>query len=171
MRSAIDICSGSIIPRSPLIRLFRRRMSRSVALATWSWTCRRRDIRPRRCCRSTRALRPGLLHHRMRSSPNFSVVNRRGIGIHVTFEQFSSVASPSFGNRGVASPQAIERRGTVYQEALAAATNAPSGASRHQPRSKIKNRKVLALAILSLIQGLVVVVNEVFDVVGALHFT
>jgi len=89
------------------------------------------------------------------------VVNRRGLGIHLTFERFASGFTP----------ETVERRGTVYQEALAAATKPPLGGAPTKAKSKSKNSKVLIFAILSLIQGLVVVVNEVFDVIGALHFT
>jgi hypothetical protein len=95
----------------------------------------------------------------MRSSPSFLVVNRRGLGIRFSIEQYSSgpVTNPDF--------RSIERKGSVYQEALAAATRPV------KPKSKIGNRKALALASLVLVQALIVVVNEVFDVVGALHFT
>lgn len=68
-------------------------------------------------------------------------------------------------------PSRSARTGSVYQEALAAATRAPSGAPGHKPRGKLKNYKVLALAGLGLVQGLIVVVNEVFDFVDYLHFT
>jgi len=97
------------------------------------------------------------------------VVNRRGYGIHLTFEQYSSLAAAT--SRVVSHRRGIERQGSVYQEALAAATRVPEGTASNGRGGRLGNRKVLVLALLSLIQGLVVVVNEVFDVVGALHFT
>jgi hypothetical protein len=87
------------------------------------------------------------------------VVNRRGLGVHFTLEHFSNFSG-------------IERTGSVYQEALAAATTPSKGVPRRRSRkANIKSRKALVVAILCLLQGLVVVVNEVFDVLGALNFT
>jgi len=94
----------------------------------------------------------------MRSSPSCLVVNRRGLGVHLTFEAFGTSKVPSTPT------------GSVYQEALAAASKVPSGTSKEKHVTRGRNRKVLFLAVISLLQGLVVVVNELFDIVGYFHF-
>jgi len=87
----------------------------------------------------------------MRSSPSCLAVNRRGLGVHLTMEKYSN--------------ENTLRTGSVYQEALAAASRLPKEEGLTKPRGKIKSRKVLILALFSLGQALVVLVNQVFDIV------
>jgi hypothetical protein len=84
------------------------------------------------------------------------VVSRRGLGLHITFESSSGERSdgnvlplPSLGSTRVEEPEIS------------------CGSGPDEPQAKNNNRKIVLLA-LGLAQGLVVVANEVFDLVGYL---
>lgn len=90
-----------------------------------------------------------MLQVRMRSSPSFLVVNRRGLGVHLTLERFGSVnLDPSLPKRR--RHQEVDRGQDDQLEAS---------------RGRGRNRRITLPALVGAIQVLVIFGTQLYDVV------
>lgn len=90
----------------------------------------------------------------MRSSPNFLAVSRRGLGLHLSLELSDDPRSGSDDGNNVSEGSEESRKTTFFGRSVPA---------RH-------GWKAVLVAVACLLQGVVLVINEIFDVVDNLSF-
>jgi hypothetical protein len=85
-----------------------------------------------------------MLRAPMRSSPSFLVVSRRGLGVHFVVERYG----PSVGS-------SLDRKGVRHE--------IDAFSSPALPKRKQYSRKTVFVAVFGILQGLMIVIGEIFN--------